>query len=98
MSGHTPGPWPCIRLENENGPYATNYIAHIDCGVCMVWAPVGNSEREANARLIAAAPDLLAALELMVKEHRKQFGLDGAWDSCLLKAEAALAKAKGETP
>jgi len=59
---HTPGPWPCVRLSMNGEAYATHYEAHIDCGACMVWAPPGNEEQEANARLIAAAPELLEAL------------------------------------
>lgn len=61
---HTPGPWNCERLIDQKGsPYATHYQAHIDIGVCMVWAPPGNAEQEANARLIAAAPEMLEALQ-----------------------------------
>jgi hypothetical protein len=56
----TPGPWKCERQVDARGkPYATLYNAHIDIGVCMVWAPPGNLEQEANARLIAATPALL---------------------------------------
>lgn len=62
---HTPGPWNCERLIDQQGnPYATHYQAHIDIGVCMVWAPPGNAEQEANARLIAAAPEMLDVLKL----------------------------------
>jgi hypothetical protein len=50
------------------------------------------SVSEANAKLIAAAPDLLEALENLEND-------DGqipahAWNLC----QAAIAKAKGETP
>ena len=47
---------------------------------------------EANARLIAAAPDMLAALETIVKYT----SWDGFGDMTHLKALAAIAKAKGE--
>lgn len=58
--------------------------------------PVGEyvmskSEGLANARLISAAPDLLAALESMVKK----IDTDKMHISCSL-ARAAIAKAKGE--
>jgi hypothetical protein len=67
--------------------------------VCRTWAPdgqplasfIGFSRREclANARLIAAAPDLLAALEGVLRVA------DRATDE-FDAARAAIAKAKGE--
>lgn len=60
MSKHTPGPWGCIltsyhahdyRLINPNG---TPMLLMIEAN--------DHSEQRANARLIAAAPDLLEAL------------------------------------
>ena len=51
-------------------------------------------EREEAARLIAAAPDLLFALEYLLEEVSKKNGepFEGATDT----AQAAIAKAKGE--
>ena len=52
----TKGEWKAKRLRDNGGaPYATLYEAHIDLGVCMVWAPEGNEEQEANAELICEA-------------------------------------------
>lgn len=52
----TKGAWKAKRLRDNGGaPYATLYEAHMDLGVCMVWAPEGNEEQEANAELIAEA-------------------------------------------
>lgn len=88
---HTPGPWEAKRLTDGDGePYETLYMAHIDIeGVCMVWAPVGHSEQEANAKLIAAAPELLEALkEVVAISDRKH----DAWD----KAKLAISKAEGK--
>ena len=50
-------------------------------------------EIEANARLIAAAPDLLAALEALMDAECA----DTSWDA-RLGAFEAIAKAKGVTP
>jgi hypothetical protein len=47
---------------------------------------------EADANLIAAAPELYEALELIV-EQREAFFTEHAWKA----AEAALAKARGES-
>ena len=33
---------------------------------------------------------LREALESMVEQHRKQYGLDGAWDDCIDQAERLL--------
>jgi len=65
MSSHTPGPWEAKRLVDASGEsYTTLYQAHIDIGgVCMVWAPDGHLEQEANAKLIALAPEMKAMLE-----------------------------------
>lgn len=61
---HTPGPW----FAKREG-FSTVYIeARLRAGVLQEVAACGPTEagqeqQEANARLIAAAPDLLAALE-----------------------------------
>lgn len=52
-------------------------------------------QRRANARLIAAAPDLLAALHQMLNDLTD--GDDEA-HTAVKRARAAIAKATGETP
>jgi hypothetical protein len=64
---HTPGPW--TYVENIEACYAfgTNEgweVGNADEQVGLAFVP----GREANARLIAAAPDLLAALEALVAQ------------------------------
>ena len=88
-SKHTPGPWmvadDCVRVITM--PTADDYqIAHCDAGA---FSP-DYEECAANATLIAAAPDLLAALE----------GLLPMWESGIKEpwieaARAAIAKATG---
>jgi hypothetical protein len=54
-----------------------------------------------NASIIAAAPDMLEALEALVKEScRTMADLDPdlSGHQCLIAAFNAIAKAKGETP
>jgi len=57
-------------------------------------------ENEANARLIAASPDLLAALEEMVSFSARGFTSTSEWQSEVVRirsnAIAAIAKARGE--
>ena len=54
----------------------------------------------ANARLIAAAPDLLEALDGMLKIYGCHYDRDGLKPSteieCIAKAIAAIARARGE--
>ena len=76
----TPGPW-----------YAEKFCIWAgDCFVAGTATGQGDPEQQANARLIASAPDLYAALENII-EHRERMGLgsDHVYDA----ARAALAKA-----
>ena len=103
---HTPGPWYVGTEFNDQGRhiYAAQKVRHEDGDE---WHPLiactDDDERlvnwQANARLIAAAPDLLEALKLcesnisslLASAHPKVYG---EW---LTVVRAAIAKAKGET-
>ena len=62
MNKHTPGPWGCVYTSFR----AHDYRLTRPDGMMIVNAPANDhSEQRANARLIAAAPDLLAALHSM---------------------------------
>ena len=96
MSGHTPGPWIAHMLGGGKGGPNSYYISTaIQDGVMVnVASAHANYGQPAgwNARLIAAAPDLLEALEALLVP------LDGAIDAggLVAKARAAVAKARGE--
>lgn len=66
MSKHTPGPWKVRTLDDSLGTIDTSddttSIAQA-FDLSFQDRIAGSPERKANARLIAAAPDLLAALE-----------------------------------
>jgi hypothetical protein len=88
---HTPGPWAIERLTNGAYPrtvitHQTNYRA---CIVADLHNASLNGEAEANARLIAAAPELLAALEKIDANAAESV----AWIRRV--AGGAIAKAKG---
>ncbi len=103
---HTPGPW---RTEREG--FSTVYVeARIDGGLIQEVAACGPTEagleqQEANASLIAAAPDLLEALKEMVAgdaeaiEEAQALGVPFPEEmlATFKKARAAIARATGET-
>lgn len=82
MSKHTPGPW--ARYGSIIRSIACNDRKIADVRVI-------DDEGQANARLMAAAPDLLEALEAALTILTDSVG-DFDYD----KAMAAIAKAKGE--
>ncbi len=91
---HTPGPW----KRAHHGHY--NQIQIYTKNIYHPLAVVQNQEdMQANARLIAAAPDMLEALAAMVDMFERHIegrsGPDDAsnrWDM----ARAAIAKAEGK--
>lgn len=90
---HTPGPWiqhdkASMAILGKNGFLVANCGGHFDSR-----RESGELEKEhqANARLIAAAPELLEALTAMVETHY--------WDQefpAFKQARAAIHKATGE--
>lgn len=86
MSGHTPGPW---RALHQSGRIFLLDSPGGNIGDCAV-----NNRKDAC--LIAAAPDLLDALEAYHARHRCGCG-HPACNDCERDraAEAALAKARG---
>jgi len=103
MNKHTPGPGEVIHLRHdivvstespnkakyEEGRYAA--IGGFDRS-----DPGHLSEALANARLIAAAPDLLEALSRLIEiEDGPGMAVIG-WEGAMERAYAAIAKARGE--
>ena len=93
MSKHTPGPW---QYAFEGG--TTAFITEADGSTIICIRTTENTTAHknlaANARLIAAAPDLLDALKLMVEQFTKGSGHSTLKDSeARIKAHAAIAKA-----
>lgn len=89
---HTEGPW---RSELR-GIYASEdrCIAEVFSGACN-----SLSEADANGLLLAAAPDLLAALETTAGNIKSlaAAGKCNTYDTWLLVVEAAITKAKGKS-
>jgi hypothetical protein len=102
---HTAGPWqvgPLANREDGNGN-DERVIELYDGGPCIATAwPMGEDcdredapAREANARLIAAAPDLLAALRDLVESLQYEELRDGTYPD-LSEARALLARIAGD--
>jgi hypothetical protein len=101
-SKHTPGPW---RVDESGKTVSSDAVT--DIAILNMANPrygwggsdvSGASYRAANARLIAAAPELLESLILMVRTHDEpaesmlQEMREQKW---LEQARAAIAKATG---
>jgi hypothetical protein len=95
MEKHTPGPW---YSRNGSSPHFQGQVASESTGDTI--AISYSDEDGANARLIAAAPELLAVLVQAV--HSSGFSLSGPSDSraaedgepaWVCNARAAIAKA-----
>ena len=99
MSKHLPGPWELMDIGDygDFDGYSRVLMSEPLSGDNPVRIAAihthGDDVSEANASLIAAAPDLYEALRDMCSTG----GLDDGTD-IIAKAEAALAKARGETP
>lgn len=96
MSAHTPGPW-AYRPSNDGHFIAgagenSGYLAEVR--QCR-----SKQDIRADARLIAAAPDLLAALKAILSEvdgPEKPYSSDSWLPAHLVKAAcSATAKAEG---
>lgn len=82
MKTHTPGPWHLVSHRPNLVKVETARVV-----ICDAFGGL-NDETMANARLIASAPDLLAALERLVHPMADDDDLD--------YAREVIAKAKGQ--
>lgn len=106
---HTPGPWIAIHSIPEEGSECFWLRAQPGGTICRGFSQeIGtingpqSGEQEANARLIAAAPELLEACQAMVewddreKDHAVDFSARIALcEVAFEKARAAIVKATG---
>lgn len=96
-SKHTPGPWKYdFQSVDREWAIVTNPYGLIVANVNA------DSRQTANARLIAAAPDLLEALEQIMPSIEDNDSITASqirhvYADALNAARAAIAKAKGTT-
>lgn len=91
MSKHTPGPWKVAAIPGAVIAVDNTTIAKVFYGERSVC--------DANARLIAAAPELLEALKGLESRHEPGVFCDHAAAPCdrCDAARVAIAKAEGGT-
>jgi hypothetical protein len=103
MSAHTPGPWKALPSELDNDGFVVQTIQSDETKglIGEIYGGTVLSEPAANARLIAAAPELLEACKAIAGLNSWDLGLPpdptlpakGA--GALAKVRAAIAKAEG---
>lgn len=115
ISGHTPGPWKWMRNDTESGLDGDSPLMSqsgervLQLGDCY---PSGGEPNAANANLIAAAPELLEALENLLwhaeqleefqeSERGKGQTIDqmyaaGEMHAYMVAAKALISRAKGQ--
>jgi hypothetical protein len=96
MAGHTPGPW--LLVDSPHKREYSHWITAPQRQDLLIAAVLtGHVEQDANAKLIAAAPELLDALKDAVQTARNYYQLfhDETWQARLVKWDAAIAKAEG---
>lgn len=96
MSEHTPGPW---VIDSENVDLFTQnqsrmWINATGMHIGYVDGP-RTSERIANARLIAAAPEMYEALEMFLAYNDQGGPISFNTDAMWAKARSVLAKIEG---
>lgn len=98
MVKHTSGPWDFVEGNKDRGSQSVVRfkgqddfpIAYV---VCEAYNVKQRAEDIANARLIAAAPDLLQILEAIVEDVGHGGGGAKLCEQFLVRAKATIAKA-----
>jgi hypothetical protein len=89
---HTPGPWTVDEIDVGRTAHILGGVSNF-CAEIVATVALEGQESQANARLIAAAPDLLEALRraLWCLDH-EQYDQDDPYYGAI---NAAIAKATG---
>lgn len=104
-AAHTQGPWEVMRVDDVLAIMPDPITGRADTFLGIATVQEHDGERsarrvEANARLIAAAPDLLEALVAHLEINKRHMLREGfsfeQIDCSTTQARAAIAKATGE--
>ena len=107
---HTPGPWTFSKhidglcnvtfdiCQEDGAPYTSSLSDVAYCSVFHTYVDEYINIQEANARLMAAAPELLAAAKLIVDYYDQSYSpVTSALENAVNAAKQAIAQATGET-
>ena len=93
---HTPAPWFEVKHFSEWLISDGSRLVATTAG-SPAHLGLAHAKRDAaNARLIAAAPDLLKALETLLSLHDARVDTADAWNVSMEEARAAISKAIGD--
>jgi hypothetical protein len=94
QTGHTPGPWYYNKNRRNIYTVAKDFVvAKVHCSEHDTYSEE-DAERDANGKLMAAAPDLLAACEAALQLYDGMTASKNAATGVQLRA--AIAKATGK--
>jgi len=97
MNQHTPGPWTVKGVHV--GPSKHFRAYSIEPNICEMNSSLAPDDVSANARLIAAAPQLLEALKELIAEYDAMELTQGCYPNetgGMILARQAIAHATGE--
>ena len=101
-AAHTPGPWVVRTIDQSLATVETQDGEYIICNAAQLrgddWK-TEHAERKANARLIAAAPEMLDALDGLAAQVRPlwaELDIDGFRHSALKEAYDFACKVAGK--
>ena len=93
MTEHSPGRWTTDITHKSTREGVTVWARDI---VIADVVPDQHDNAEANARLIASAPNLLQALQDIIERSKGGTWSPGDRANALRRGEAAIAKARGD--
>jgi hypothetical protein len=102
MNRHTKGPWHVGVGNGEGSIFADEGRSRLELGgttlypICQINSGWDEGEDAANARLIAALPDLFAALQMVDRIWSQDQTANLPPDSPVAIVRAAIAKATGQ--
>lgn len=89
---HTPAPWMIEEYGDDETPTLVIHRGETESRICFMATPGSRGDPamiKADAKLIAAAPDLLKQLKLMVELFDGYQGMELRWaKDAIAKAEA----------
>jgi len=93
---HTPGPWRIAEVFNKTTEHEICCVESCSHDALEIVGPMlgHNEDPIYNARLIAAAPDLLEAAKQLLAGHDKNLGGMHDWFRRIETLRAAVAKAE----